>query len=118
MPPRVVDPLARRRVVDVLTVASAVAAYAARSVGNGLGPEEARRAAVEAAAELEIIAANLRRLARTAPRLDPAGRRVLAADLAASGLSQRAIAARLGVSKRTVFDDLRRAGWVYPGSPR
>ena len=66
---------------------------------------------------MEIIAANLRRLARTA-RLDPAGRRALAADLAASGLSQRVIAARLGVTKKVIWDDLRRAGWVYPGSPR
>ncbi len=121
MPPRVVDPLAReaarRRAVDVLRVAEAVARYGAEAVGNGLGPEEARRAVVEAAAELEMIAGNLRRLARTA-RLDPAGRRVLVVDLAASGLSQRAIAARLGVTKKVIWDDLRRAGWVYPGSPR
>ena len=121
MPPRVVDPLAReaarRRAVDVLRVAEAVARYGAEAVGNGLGPEEARRAVVEAAAELEMIAGNLRRLARTAPRLDPAGRRALAVDLAADGISQRQIAARLGVTKKVVWDDLRRAGWVYPGSP-
>jgi Homeodomain-like domain len=121
VPPRVVDPLtreaARRRAVNTLRVAEAVARYGAEAVGNGLGPEEARRAAVEVAVELEHVAATLRRLARTA-RLDPAGRRVLVVDLAASGLSQRAIAARLGVSKRTVFDDLRRAGFIYPGSPR
>ena len=122
MPPRVVDPLtreaARRRAVDTLTIASALAAYAAGQIGNGLSPEEARRAAVDAAAELENLAGNLRRLARTAPRLDPAGRRALAVDLAASGLSQRAIAARLGVTKKVIWDDLRRAGWVYSGSPR
>jgi DNA-directed RNA polymerase specialized sigma24 family protein len=121
VPPRVVDPLAReaarRRAVDVLRVAEAVARYGAEAVGNGLGPEEARRAVVDAAAELEAVAAALRRLART-DRLDRAGRRRLAADLAAGGLSQEAIAARLGVARSTVWSDLRRAGWVYSGSPR
>jgi Homeodomain-like domain-containing protein len=121
VPPRVVDQLAReaarRRAVDVLTIASAIADYGARSIGNGLGPDEARRAAVEVAVELEHVAATLRRLART-DRLDPAGRRALAAELAADGISQRQIAARLGVTKKVIWDDLRRAGWVYPGSPR
>jgi DNA-directed RNA polymerase specialized sigma24 family protein len=121
VPPRVVDPLAReaarRRAVDVLRLAAAIAEYGAGQVGNGLGPEEARRAVVDAAAELEAVAAALRRLARP-DRLDRAGRRRLAADLAAGGLSQEAIAARLGVARSTVWSDLRRAGWVYPGSPR
>ena len=115
MPPRAPTPVrrprpspeaARREAVDTLTIAAAVAAYAAGQIGNGLGPEEARRAAVEAAAELEAVAGTLRRLARL-DRLDPAGRRRLVADLAASGMSQRRIAAAVGVSKRTVFDDLR-----------
>jgi hypothetical protein len=121
MPPRVVDPLAReaarRRAVDVLRLAAAIAEYGAGQVGNGLGPDQARRAVVDAAAELEAAAAALRRLARL-DRLDPAGRRRLAAELAADGISQRQIAARLGVTKKVIWDDLRRAGWVYPGSPR
>ena len=121
MPPRVVDPLAReaarRRAVDVLRSRRRSPGYGAAAVGNGLGAEEARRAVGRGRGRAGASPATLRRLARI-DRLDPAGRRALAVDLAASGLSQRAIAARLGVSKRMVLDDLRRAGWVYPGSPR
>jgi DNA-directed RNA polymerase specialized sigma24 family protein len=109
VPPRVVDQLgreaARRRAVDTLRVAEAVARYGAEAVGNGLGPEESRRAVVEVAAELEAIAGTLRRLARSG-RLDPAGRRALVVQLAADGMSQRAIGRAVGVSKRTVWDDL------------
>jgi transposase len=96
---------ARREAVDVLTVASAVAAYSARSIGNGLSPAEASRAALATAAELEHIAATLRRLARL-DLLDRAERRRLVAELAATGMSQRAIAAAVGVDKRTVWGDL------------
>ena len=115
MPPRASTPVrrgtltreaARRQAVDTLTIASDLAAYAAGQIGNGLSPEQARRAAIDAAAELENLAGTLRRLARL-DRPDPAGRRRLVADLAASGMSQRRIAAAVGVSKRTVFDDLR-----------
>jgi DNA-directed RNA polymerase specialized sigma24 family protein len=93
----------RRSAVDVLTVASAVAGYAAREVGDGLGPEQARLAVVEAAAELEAAASSLRRLAR----LGPADRRALAANLAALGFTRAEIADRLGVSQRAVYGYLR-----------
>jgi hypothetical protein len=99
---------ARREAVDVLTIAAAVAGYAAGQVGDGLGPVEARRAVVEAAAELEAAASSLRRLARLDP-LDRPERRRLVAGLAASGMSQRAIAGAVGVDKRTVWDDLQRS---------
>jgi DNA-directed RNA polymerase specialized sigma24 family protein len=105
---------ARRRAVRVLKIAEAIAAHGAEAVGNGLGPEQARRAALDVAAELETIAGNLRRLTRTTARLDRAGRRALVADLAASGLSQRQIADRLGVAKSTVWSDLQRAGRITP----
>lgn len=91
----------------MLTITAAIAAYAAGRVGNGLGPEQARQAVADAAAELEAAAAALRRLARL-DRLDPAGRRRLVAELAASGMSQRAIGRAVGVSKRTVWGDLHR----------
>ena len=47
---------ARRQAVTTLEVAGAVASYAARSIGNGLSPEAARRAVIDAAAELELVA--------------------------------------------------------------
>ncbi len=101
----------RARVVDLLRIAEGIAGYAARSLGNGLEPEEARRAALEAAAELEAAAASLRRLARPArpdPVADPARRdeaarrRAAALELAAAGWPSRAIAERVGVSPETV----------------
>ena len=79
----------------------AIAGYAARSVGNGLEPEEARRAALEAAADLEAAAAALRRLARPDPVADSAARRAAALELAAAGWPARAIAERLGVNPET-----------------
>jgi DNA-directed RNA polymerase specialized sigma24 family protein len=113
VPSRVADPsagtltreAARRQAVNTLRLAADLAAYGARQAGNGLGPAEAARTVIEVAAELEIIAGKLRRLARTA-RLDPAGRRALVADLAAEGMSQREIGAVVGVHKRTVWGDL------------
>ena len=98
----------RRRAVDALRIAEGIAAYAARSLGNGLEPEQARRAALEAAAELEAAAAaSLRRLARPD---DSAQRRAEALELAASGWPRRAIAARLGVSGETARRWLRAGG--------
>ena len=102
---------ARRRAVDGLRIAEGIAAYAARSLGNGLGREEARRAALEAAAELEEAAASLRRLARPDPA---AQRRAVALELAASGWSRREIAARLGVSGETARRYLRAGGAAGP----
>jgi hypothetical protein len=58
---------ARRRAMTMLRVAEATAGDAARALSNGLGPEQARAAALEAAAELTAIAGNLRRLERLCP---------------------------------------------------
>jgi hypothetical protein len=86
----------------VLTITAAIAAYEAEQLANGLGPEQARRAVVDAAAELEAAAAALRRLAR----LTAADRRALAAELGGDGMSQRQIARTLGVSRRRAWDYL------------
>lgn len=58
-----------------------LAGYAAAGIGNGLAPEQARRAVIDAAGELEAAAVTLRRLAR----LDLAGRRELARRLLLMG---------------------------------
>ena len=97
--------LARRAAVDTLKIASAIADYAASAIGDGLSPEAARRATLDAAGELEITATSLRRL--VLGRLSPAERRALAVALAADGLTVRQIAARLGRSERQVQDYLR-----------
>lgn len=89
----------RRQAVAELRVASAVAAYAAEQVSNGLSAAEARRATVDAAAELAEIAVSLRRLAR----LRTAERRSQAALLAAAGVSRREVAVRVGVSESSVW---------------
>ena len=91
----------------MLRVGESMCGYAAASIGNGLSPDDARRAALDVAAELAELAAALRRLTRL--DLDAAQRRALAVELAASGLSQRQIGEQLGVSKKTVWADLRRA---------
>jgi hypothetical protein len=57
----------RRQAVTMLRVAEATAGYAAARLSNGLGPAEARRAAVEAAVELVAVAGELRRLERLCP---------------------------------------------------
>jgi len=88
----------RRRAADTLRIAEAVAGYAARQVGNGLAPEEARRAVVEAAAELELMAVELRRLAR----LDGPERMALARQLSELGVGTKRIAATVGVSESAV----------------
>ena len=91
--PEPAERVTRARVVDLLRIASGVAGYAARSLGNGLEPEEARRAALEAAADLEAAALALRALARPDPVADPARlarRRAEALELAAAGWSRRA----------------------------
>jgi DNA-binding NarL/FixJ family response regulator len=94
----------RARVVDLLRVAEGVAGYAARQVGNGLSPDEARAAVLEAAGELEAAAASLRRAARP----DHSARwRALALELAAAGWSRDEIAERLGVTGETARRYLR-----------
>ena len=91
--------------VDVLRVAEAVAGYAGRAVGDGLGPAGARLAAVEAAGELAEVAAVLRRLAR----LSASERRLLVHRLTGLGLSRVEVARRAGCSERTVYR------WLRPG---
>ena len=97
--------LARREAVTVLRVGESMCGYAAAQLANGLSPEQARQAALDVAAELEITAGKLRRLALA--RLDPAERRALVVELASTGMSQRQIAVRVGRSKRTVWGYLR-----------
>ena len=99
---------ARRRgeAVELLRFVQAAAGYAAGQLGNGLGPEQAREAALEIAAELELAAVSLRR----AVRLRPAERRALARLLAARGVPTRQIAAQVGVSDRSVRSYVRGRG--------
>jgi hypothetical protein len=96
---------ARRRAVDALRLAESIAGYGARQLADGLGQAEARSAALDVAGELETIAARLRTLARL--DLDAAGRRALAVELAASGMSREKIADRLGVTGETARRYLR-----------
>ncbi len=100
----------------MLRIAEGICGYAGRAVMDGLSPESARRAALEAAGDLEAAASALRRLARpdpVAPVADPARqdeaarRRAVALELAASGCSSRAIAERLGVTAGTARRYLR-----------
>ena len=72
--------------------------YAAASIGNGLSPDDARRAALDVAAELAELAAALRRLTRL--DLDAAQRRALAVELAASGLFRSGRSASSSASAR------------------
>jgi DNA-binding NarL/FixJ family response regulator len=94
---------ARRRAADVLRLAAAVAGYAAGQVSDGLSPVEAQCATWQAAEELTAIVVQLRRLGR----VDPAGRRALALELAGAGVPRREIADRLGVTPSTVRGYLR-----------
>jgi hypothetical protein len=88
----------RAQAVTALLVAEATVAYARRQLANGLTREQARQAALETAAELEAVAAGLRRLTR----LSIAERRALAVHLADFGLPTQEIARQLGVSDRAV----------------
>jgi DNA-directed RNA polymerase specialized sigma24 family protein len=95
----------RRRAAErLLRLTAATAAYGAGQVGDGLGPAAARQAMVEAAAELEAVARELRILARARDKPTAARR------LAAQGWTQAQIAARLGVSERSVRYWVSRAG--------
>ena len=93
---------ARRQAVDTLNIASAIAGYAAGAVADGLSPEAARRAVVDAAAELELAASRLRRLAGRPRAPDTGARRAVAAELAAAGVPAAQVAVRLGVHPSTV----------------
>lgn len=89
----------------MLRITASVCAYSADQIGNGLSAGRARAAVAETVMELEHAASELRRLALA--RLAPAERRRLVLELARLGLSQRRIAAALGVSRATVQADLR-----------
>ena len=87
-----------------MRIASAIAGYAAPRLG--LEPDEARRAALESAADLAVAAAAL----PAGPAVmvaDSAARRAVALELAASGWPARAIAERLGVNPETARCYLR-----------
>ena len=88
----------RRQAVATLRLAEAVARYAADQLANGLAPEEARAAAIDAAGELAEMAALLRKLTR----LGPAERRELALELGGLGWDKHRIAVRLGLSDSAV----------------
>lgn len=95
----------RRQCVTELTVASAVAGYAAARLAD-CGPVEARMSALQAAQGLEDAARALRKLAA----MPPAQRRPVSAALTADGMSLGQVAALLGVSKALVVKDVRAAG--------
>jgi hypothetical protein len=62
------EALARRRAAVVaLRVAASVCAYAADRLADGMPPEQAGAAARAAAADLAVLAQELRRLAAPAP---------------------------------------------------
>jgi hypothetical protein len=96
----------RREAVRALRLGEATCAYTAQELGNGLDPGAARRAAMEAAAELAEVAEVLRRSVRPT-RFE---REWMARQWMDLGfLSARQVADRLGVSERTV--------WRYLGHP-
>jgi DNA-directed RNA polymerase specialized sigma24 family protein len=88
----------RRQAVALLNVAGGMMHYAVRQLGNGIGPEQARAVAADAAGELAVLAAELRRLTR----LGPEQRRALAVRMVALGMTRHEAAIRLGVSDATV----------------
>jgi hypothetical protein len=89
----------RRQAADELRIAAAMALYAAGQIGNGISPEAARAAVVDAAGELALAAVRLRTLARLPARQ----RAALAASLAAQGMGTQEIATRLGVCAHTAW---------------
>ena len=105
----------------MLRIAEGICGYAGRAVMDGLSPEAARRAVIDAAAELELAASRLRRLAGPGPVADSAARqdeaarrRAVAVELAAEGVPAAQAAVRLGVHPSTVRKWRRRAA----GLPR
>ena len=65
-------------------------------------PAEVTAVEAHPVGELEAVAAALRRLTR----MGPADRRRLARLMVGSGMTQREVAVRLGVSERTIWRDL------------
>src|SRR5262249_48601779 len=89
----------RREAVALLRLAAQMASYAAEQVSNGLSPADARSAVRELAAELDAAAARLRRIARPGP----AERRMVVRLLFAQGPSGPQVAARVGLSQKSVY---------------
>ena len=88
----------RRSAARLLAIAECGCRYAAGQLANGIGPAEARGVAGEMAAELSVVARELRRLTR----MGPDERRAQARHLAALGWPTGRIAMQLGVCDRTV----------------
>jgi hypothetical protein len=89
----------RREAVALLRLVAQMASYAATEVGNGLTPADARAAVGELAGELATAAVRLRRIARPGP----AQRRALVGAMSAQGMSGAQVAARVGLSEKTVY---------------
>jgi len=89
----------RREAVTLLKLVADLASYASAQVGNGLAPADAMIAVREVAGELDAAAVRLRRIAR--PGL--AERRTIVRLLFAQGLSGAQIAARVGLSEKSVY---------------
>jgi len=89
----------RREAVALLKLVADLASYSAGQVGNGLAPADALAAVREVAAELDAAAARLRRIARPGP----AERRTVVRLLFAQGMSGAQIAARVGLSEKSVY---------------
>jgi DNA-directed RNA polymerase specialized sigma24 family protein len=89
----------RREAVALLRLVADMAAYGAAQVGNGLAPADARAAVGELAGELADVAIRLRRMARPGP----AQRRALVGALSAQGISGAQVAAKVGLSEKTVY---------------
>jgi hypothetical protein len=89
----------RRRAIVELRVLEQTVAYTVSTLSNGAGPDQAREAMVELSAELAVLAASLRHLAR----LDRGERVRLARLWTGLGHSRVEVARRLGCSERTVW---------------
>jgi hypothetical protein len=89
----------RREAAALMRLVAQMANYGAREVSNGLTPADARAAIGELAAELDAAAVRLRRIARPGP----AERRMVIRLLFAQGMSGAQVAARVGLSEKSVY---------------
>jgi DNA-binding CsgD family transcriptional regulator len=89
----------RSEAVELLRLADSTVMYAMGQLSNGIGREAARQVGQQAAEELCVLAAALRRLTRLSAR----ERAVEARRLAALGFGTQEIADRLGVSMHTAW---------------
>jgi hypothetical protein len=93
----------RREAAALLRLVAQMAAYGAVQVSDGLAPADARAAIGELAAELDAAAVRLRRMARPGSP-GSAERRTVVRLLFAQGMSGTQVAARVGLSERTVYE--------------